>query len=208
MDSRNTRSITSIQTGIFQLIPFPFIDDWLIALWRRRMVRRSLKSRGITFDSGVPRIITQWTNRNLASRIRSGAKGVVFKPLKKVFRSVLFWLTARDAMRTTAETFFLARFLQHPNLVKAGADHHLSAKRAEVLGRVSKQAIRKIDHRVVGHATGKVWGSLSRRVRILREGIRSDEFSRIMEERAPGILADFDSRVGELLEEPPRPNQK
>ena len=124
------------------------------------------------------------------------------KPLKKLFRTVLIWLTARNAVRTTAETYFLARFMQHPALMIGVEEEHMSNEHARKLAGIFEQVIVKIDQRVVGQTATKIWRNLRKHMKGNNdETVDSEEVGRVIEEEVPGILADFDVRVSESLKQ-------
>ena len=183
--------IASARTGAFELIPLPFVDEWLINRQRRIMVKRILDERGIRFDRGVPRMLAGG-GRGLFSRIGGAIRGLVFKPLRKIFRSVFFWLTARNAARTALVSYFLARFVHHPGIAPDAGP--LTRQRAEELAGVFREVARGLDMKAASDAYRRL-------LRFFKgnDRIAPDRLSRAIEEEAPGFVAEFDTRIAERL---------
>ena len=142
--ARGRIAADSLKTGAYQLIPLPFVDDWLTARQRKGMVRAILETRGLTYDSAVPRLLAGGS-LSFTARLGSLAKGLVLKPLRKVFRTVFFWLSARRAARAILETYFLGRFLHHPALKPGESTTHLTVNDARRLAAVFAEVAGNID---------------------------------------------------------------
>ncbi len=183
----------SLGTGAYEFIPLPFVDEWAIKRHRKSMVESILKKRGITFETGVPELLAGG-GRSLFSRLGSMSRGLILKPLRKLFRSVLFWLTAKNAARTAMVTYFLARLLHHPGLLPEGAGNHLTKERARFISDVFTDVSKGIDLRAAKDAFRQV-------VRLFRwPGKASEEkVIQTIEETAPGFISEFDAMVGERL---------
>ena len=154
-------------------------------------MRAVLKQRGIAFDEDAPEVLVGG-GKTLFERLGSLTRGLVIKPLKKMFRSVLFWLTARNAARTAMVTYLMARFLHHPRLV--GEGEVLTVERARFLGQVFLEVSRGVDVRAAKGAFRKLV-KLSGQ----REKASGEEVSETIEQAAPGFVAEFDSMVNERL---------
>ena len=171
----------------------PFLDEWMIKKQRRAMVGMILSESGITFEKGVPALLTG-SGRTLIGRLGSMARGLILKPLKKLFRTVLFWLAARNAARTAMTTYFLARFLQHPGIVPAGAGRHLTEERARFLGQVFREISEGIDIRAAKGAFIQVVALFKR-----SEPASAADLAKTIERSSPGFVAEFDSMLDERL---------
>jgi len=201
----------SLHTAAFQFVPLPFVDDWLIARRRRKLVQHILESRGIRFEDKVPAILSDWVNRSMLNRVGSFSRGLITKPLRKVFRTVFFWLTVRTAVRTLAETYFLGRFVSHPDLGAvldsdgnsdgdSEASAFLSNRRARELADLFKEVVVGIDLRLARDGYDRAW----RHFRQFRRGRRSQlistaEVERVIGEEYPGFITTFDSDVSARL---------
>ncbi len=193
IDVGNFARTASLGTGAYEFIPLPFVDEWAIKRHRKSMVESILKKRGFTFENGVPAILAGG-GRSFFSRLGSMSRGLILKPLRKLFRSVLFWLTAKNAARTAMVTYFLARLLHHPALLPDGAGNHLTEERARFIGKVFADVAKGIDLRAAKDAFRQVVRLFS------RPGKASEEqVIRTIEETAPGFISEFDAMVGEHL---------
>lgn len=185
--------VTSASTGAFEFLPIPFLDEWLIKRQRRSMVEDILTKRGISFDKKVPAILVGG-GTTLLARIGSMSRGLVLKPLRKMFRTVFFWLTARSAARTAMLTYFLARFLHHPELVPQDAGRTLTVDRARFLADTFREVSEGIDVRAVRTTFGQLVHLFAR-----RKETSGNEVSQTIEESAPGFIADFDGMIQKRL---------
>jgi len=183
----------SLGTGASEFIPVPFLDEWMIKKQRRAMIGMILSKRGMTFEKDVPMILTG-SGRTLIGRLGSMSRGLILKPLKKLFRTVFFWLAARSAARTAMVTYFLARFLQHPGIVPAGAPQHLTQDRARFLGQVFRDVSEGIDIRAAKGAFVQVLSLFKR-----PEPASAAELSKAIEKTSPGFVAEFDSMIDARL---------
>lgn len=184
---------SSFGTGAYEFIPLPFLDDWLINRQRKGMVEAILERRGITYDEKVPRIFVD-SGRSLFGKMGSLTSGIVMKPLKKLFRTVFFWLTARNAARTTMVSYLFARFLHHPNLISASEGKHLKTERAEVLSAVFRDVSRNIEIRAAKGAIQQLVGLFAR-----SKKTSAEEIGLIIEKSAPGFISEFDAMVTKRL---------
>lgn len=183
----------SLKTGIYEFIPLPFLDDWMIGKERQKVVRAVLEERGFGYDPKVPATLANG-GRSLMNRVGSMFKGLVTKPLKKLFRTVFFWLTARNAAANVMATYFLARFLQHPKLNPNAA--YLEIDEARRLAKIFTEISKNLDLRAAGSAVQRVLGLIKR---TSGERVASDQVERAIEEEAPGFVAEFDRLVAQRL---------
>lgn len=185
--------ISSLGTGVYEFIPLPFLDEWLIKRQRRGIVESILDSRNITYDAEAPEWIVG-SGRSLMGRVGSLTRGLFLKPLRKLFRSVFFWLTAKNAAKTAIATYFLARFLYHPALIAPGQGNHLSSERARFLSEVLREVSRNIEFRAAKGAFQQLIKLFSRSGKA-----SADEIGRTIERASPGFVDRFDTMVTERL---------
>lgn len=183
----------SMGTAAYEFIPVPFVDEYMINRQRRAMVREILKERGISHDGEVPDILIGG-GKTLVSRLGSLSRGLVTKPLKKVFRSVFFWLSARSAARTAMVTYFLARFLHHPRLTGQGSGDMLTEERAKFLRQTFQEISKGLDIRAAKGAFRQLAKLLFR-----SRKASGKEVSETIESEAPGFIAEFDAMLDERL---------
>ena len=187
----------SFQTGVFEFVPLPFVDDWLIVRERRLLVEKVLKGRGVTFEKGVPKLLADGGKKTLMGRLGGLAKGLLLKPLRKVLRTFLFWLTIRRAVLNVVETYFLARFANLPELNSETGP--ITEAQGAAWGKLFRQVVDKSDRRFAKEGTRRLWKLMKQKKQAQSESLSREEVEQQLEEEAPGILADFDRRACEGL---------
>ena len=191
----------SVQTGAFEFIPLPFVDDWLIRRERRLLVKKVFTQRGLSFEPGVPKSLADGGAKTFMGRLGSIAKSLVLKPLKKVLRTFFFWLTIRRAVLTMMETYFLARFANLPEVGATG--ERITVAEAEQWGKIFFTTVAKADSRMAREGTKHLWAWLKEKKQETSEqgeAVSQQEVEDVLEKEAPGILADFDRRAREGLQ--------
>ncbi|MGJ8724762.1 MAG: hypothetical protein ACSHYB_09420 [Roseibacillus sp.] len=187
----------SFQTGVFEFVPLPFVDDWLIVRERRLLVEKILKGRGVSFEKGVPKLLADGGKKTLMGRMGGLVKALVLKPLRKVLRTFLFWLAIRRAVLNVIETYFLARFV---NLAEVDSDSGpITAAQAAAWGKLFMQVVAKSDQRFAREGTRRLWKLMKQKKKAQSERLSREEVEAELEKEAPGILADFDQRAREGL---------
>lgn len=107
----------SLLTGLTPLIPFPFVDDWARDYLRRRLASDLLRGRPM----GEDELKVLACGESPGGSFRGCFLATVWraivvvgkKLLRKVFRTILFFLAVRDCARTFARTFHEGYFLRH-----------------------------------------------------------------------------------------------
>lgn len=181
--------VVCIQTGLCKFIPLPFIDDMIIARLRRRMVRRIFNETGIQYRENVPDILAKWKTESLGRRFLALLKGLIIKPLRKLFRTVFFWLTVRDAGRIATETYLLARFLRSDAVTES--DEPLDPEIARHLADAFGEAVKYCEKDVAKVTWSKIWTRLRRWRNKMPGGV--------VKESVPGFLTLFDTRYNSVL---------
>jgi len=195
----------SFQTGVFEFIPLPFVDEWLIVRERRSLVKKVLMSREVEFEEEVPKLLADGGRKSLMGRLGGIARGLVLKPLRKVLRTVFLWLTIRRAVLNVVETYFLARFANLPEV--NSDDGPITAGQAAAWGKLFRQIVDKSDRRFAKEGTRRLWRKMSQRTQASEdpgETLSREEVEQELEREAPGILADFDRRARKGLKALPR----
>lgn len=183
----------SLGTGASEFIPVPFLDEWVIGRQRRSMVKAILRQRGITFESRAPSLLSSKSG-SLFSRLGNMTRGLLVKPFRKLFRTVFFWLTVRDAARTSMESYFLARVVHHRHLVSPEDGNHLDDERAKFVGTAFREVAKGIDLRAAKDAYRQLCQVLAR-----SKKTSGKEVSETIEKTAPGFIAEFDALIGAKL---------
>ena len=195
----------SFQTGVFEFIPLPFVDDWLIVRERSLLVDKILKSRGVSFEKGVCKLLADGGKKSLMGRLGGLVKSLVLKPLRKILKSLFFWLAIRRAVLNVIETYFLARFVNLPEMSSdAGA---ITKEQAAAWGKLFSQIVQKSDQRFAREGTKRLWKLMSQKKETAGENLSREEVEQELEKEAPGILADFDRRAKEGFAELAADNQ-
>lgn len=187
----------SFQTGVFEFVPLPFVDDWLIVRERRLLVEKVLTSRGVSFEKGVPKLLADGGAKSLMGRLGGLVKSLILKPLRKVLKTFLFWLTIRRAVLNVVETYFLARFANLPEINSDAGP--VTTAQASAWGKLFSQVVHKADQRFAREGTRRLWKMMKQQKQSQRETLSREEVEQELEREAPGILADFDQRAREGL---------
>ena len=93
----------AVLAGLTPLIPIPFLDDWVKAIFLRRMVRQITLARGINLPNEVVDTLLQedfWNN------CLDGCLGITFRLLRELFSKVFFWIEWRRALNTVSITYY------------------------------------------------------------------------------------------------------
>lgn len=183
----------SIQSGIFEFIPIPFVDDYLIKRERRILVEKVLGRRDITYERRVPKLLADGGGKTLLGRLGGFVKSLVLKPLRKVLRSVFFWLTIRRAVLTMVETYLLARFSALPEL--GGQAQAVTNQEARQLGKLFAEIASQADRKIARNGSRQLWNWMKERREKSGEELPAEEVGRELEKQAPGILSEFDERA-------------
>ncbi len=200
--TRRSFAGASLRTGAYQLIPLPFVDDWLTLRQRKGMVRAVLEARGFTYEAQVPRVLAGGS-LSLTARLGSMAKGLVLKPMRKIFRTVLFWVAARRAARAVVETYFLGRFLHHPAVAGQGGGTHLTQSDGQRLASVFQEVSKNLDLHAAHELVKKVGRLVVKQPGRSKE-VTSQELQGVIEQEAPGFVERFDRLVDQKLTIAPR----
>lgn len=189
----------SFQTGVFEFIPLPFVDDWLIVRERRLLVEKILSSRGVPFEPGVPKLLADGGSKSLLGRLGGLVRSLIMKPLRKVLKTAFFWLAIRRAVLNVVETYFLARFINMPEV--GSETSPITNKQAADWGKIFSQVVRKSDQRFAREGTQRLWKLMKQKKQSQSENLSPEEVEQELEKEAPGILADFDRRMRAALAE-------
>ena len=89
------RNVTyGILAALTPLVPIPFIDDLLLQLVRRRLLRSHFEAAGARITEAQLTALTRVESSGLLGCIGS----VVIYPIKKIFRKIFFVLALKDAV--------------------------------------------------------------------------------------------------------------
>lgn len=93
----------AVLAGLTPLIPVPFLDDWVKAIFIRRMVRQLSQARGINLTNEEVEGLSQeyfWDG------CLEGCVGIFLRLLRELFSKVFFWIEWRRALATLSITYY------------------------------------------------------------------------------------------------------
>jgi hypothetical protein len=206
----------SATSALAALVPVPFLDDHLVRVTRRRMVRELARERGVALRENEVRLLA-----GLGRSLDSGCVIALLITLtvrtalalvRRLFRTLFFWLALKDASTAASFTFhegFLLRRalreLQPQSLWAPPAGVAEPPPRAEVqrLRDVVERVVAEIDPRPLtqafrGALRGSSWllrGTV-RRIRRVLLGVREEEATaRTLEQEVPASLVERFNRA-------------
>ena len=98
----------SVLSGLFPLIPVPFVDDWALGLIRGRMVRELGESRDLGLTDEEIRLLAGTGERRWPGLLKGTALVVrkgLGKVVGKVFKTAFYVLLLREGANRAVETF-------------------------------------------------------------------------------------------------------
>jgi hypothetical protein len=102
-------SFWSVASGLGAMVPVPFLDDHLVRLARRRMVAELARERGIVLSLAELHHLSGTERRTgfgcLVAVLLGATFKIAVKILRRVFRTLLFWLAVKDASDAASRTF-------------------------------------------------------------------------------------------------------
>lgn len=101
----------ALLSGLAQFIPLPFADDLADQQVRKRMLSVLLRRRGRSFDVEEIRPLYTGLSGGLVRKAGSVTKSLLLKPVKKLFRTVFFFLTFRRALLEATGALLLGHTL-------------------------------------------------------------------------------------------------
>jgi hypothetical protein len=198
----------SAASALASVVPVPFLDDHLVRVTRRRMVRELAREHGIALRETEVRLLAgqrpPWPT-GCALFVMLYVKTAIWL-LRRLFRTVFFWLTLQDvsnaASFTFHEGFLLRRALRDfepQHLAPAGAAGEPPPRpEIERVRACIERVVREVDPRPLTQAfRGAFRGSLrvtrsaARRVRRMLLGRREEEAAaRALEDLVPPTLVE------------------
>ena len=101
----------ALLAGLCEFIPVPFVDDLVGDRVRKSMVAGLLERRGRRFAVSRVEPLYAGPARSGLARVAGFAKSLVLKPVKKMLRTVFFFVTIRRAVLQVAGSLLLGRSL-------------------------------------------------------------------------------------------------
>lgn len=114
----------SVLVGLSPLVPVPFVDDWLVNYFRRRLVRSLASTHGQQFsDESVSLLADESSDKGCLFGCLSM---VILYPLKKIFRKAFYFLEWKRAVDLTSHTYhfgYLLNFALREGFLKSDTNN-------------------------------------------------------------------------------------
>lgn len=125
---RSFRLLTlhALSCGLAAIVPVPFVDDLLLRRLRRDWIRDVCKARGLVLDAvGVDHVagirrLEGW--RRMAQVVVNLTLKLFFKLVRRIFRSIFFFLAIKDAADAASEAFHRG-YLEETTLTRLSQEH-------------------------------------------------------------------------------------
>ena len=121
----------ALLAAVCQFIPIPFLDDVAGDRVVRRLVGKLLERNGRGYGAESVAPLYEGPDRSLAGRVGGFARSLVMKPVKKVLRTALIFITIRRALMTAARVVLLGRTIDRCLARGELADDVPAARRRE-----------------------------------------------------------------------------
>ncbi|MEM8875794.1 MAG: hypothetical protein AAGD32_16225 [Planctomycetota bacterium] len=205
----------ALLSGLCQFIPVPFADDFADGQVRRQMVESLLRGRGRSFD--MQQVKPLWAGRDTGIIRQAGglAKALVLTPIKKVLRTVFFWLGIRRAILEATEALALGHTIDRllaagwfpddadPDQLRSAADRVVRAVEDSSSGsdwRGLKLLVRETARRFKNAKLPfRRSETLSDEERQTLDAASEDLRARLETDEAQSVLARFDAEVDRRL---------
>lgn len=99
----------ALLAALCQFIPIPFLDDAAGDRVVRRLVEKLLERNGRDYGAEAVAPLYAGPDQGMAGRVGGFFKGLAMKPVKKVLRTALIYITIRRALLTAARVILLGR---------------------------------------------------------------------------------------------------
>jgi len=176
----------AVLVALAGLIPVPFIDTWLQSRLRAELVEHLGRHHDRPLEPGHVRTLSADRGNLLLGCV----VGVVWWPIKKLFRKIIYVLTIKDAVDAASDAWLRGEMVRRALRAGALPDHVEPVRNA-------------MDEALKTHARSPLWGPRSKVEGSLAEP--EDTFTMRMvagtARRGGGlaVLAAFDGLLDELL---------
>ncbi len=126
----------ALLAALCQFIPIPFLDDVAGDRVVRRLVDKLLERNGRGYGAEAVAPLYEGPERSVAGKVGGFFKGLVMRPVKKVLRTALIFITVRRALMTAARVILLGRTIDRCLARGELADDLPDARRRERAARI------------------------------------------------------------------------
>lgn len=150
----------SIAAGVVGLAPIPLLDDWLVAVIRRRTIRRIAEDRRVDLDDAAVRAVADGRVPPPSWRSLLGSTALL-AVLKRTLRKAILILSVARRVEDMARAFAVATLFDHYCArlhVGAGLDAEAGAELREAMDRAIDSTRGRLVLRLFRHglyATGR-----------------------------------------------------
>ena len=190
-----------VLVGLFEFIPVPFVDDFLQERALRHLVEKLLRDHGRTFDPAEARPLWAGESSGIFAKVGGFVKGLVLKPVKKLFRTVTLVFAIRRAALDGAEALLLGHTLDR--LLGRGylADAHDRGRRRSEAEAIRVAVDRVWDNADVQGLKALVRSALTTFRKQDKEAAERELAAELDTPEARGLFARFDAAVDARLAE-------
>lgn len=143
--SRSTIARQTLLVALAGLIPIPFIDTWIQGRLRSQMVRELGLHHDVELEAPTVKTLTRIRGNLLLGCL----VGVVWWPIKKLIRKVVYVLTVKDAVDAVSDTFIRGEMVRE-------------ALSRGLLPTESERVRRAMDIALDAHTRSPLWGPKSK----------------------------------------------
>ena len=187
--------------GLLEMLPVPFVDDFLQERALRHLVEKLLADHGRTFDPAEAEPLWAGEDSGIFAKAGGFVKGLVMKPVKKLFRTVTLVFAVRRAALDGAEALLLGHTVDR--LLGRGwlADAHDAARRREEAESIRVAVDRAWDNADVQGLKALVRSALKRFGAEDKQAAKRQLEADLETGEARGMFARFDAAVDARLAE-------
>lgn len=144
-------------SGLCVMVPVPFLDEVLLRRVRKGMIHGILRKRGIELDPAVIRPVYTGLSGGCLEKVF----GLVFKGvttiLRKLLRTVLFFLAIRASAVAMMETLLIGRTLDRVLAGETPANLALTKEEAQRIRTAFEEALSGSDRRILVRSMKAGW---------------------------------------------------
>lgn len=148
---------STVMSGLCSIVPVPFLDDVLLKRVRRGLVHRLLEAHGSDLNLESIKPVYAGPSRGCLATVVGLVFSAIKKLIKKLVKTVFFFLAIRSAALEMVETFLLGRTVDR--YLDRGYFKNTSDPGAQVLRfrEAFEAALSGSDRRILARGMRQVW---------------------------------------------------